>query len=354
MCTQTWSNPALFDRLGIVTIYVVGQTPSAAVQRELEREHATYGDLVQGDFIDTYHNLSIKTTVGLHWIWLNCYYPQHTHFIFKADDDTFVQAGALVELLQDAAAEAYTDGVQQLGEKHLPNADTPVYRPIRKNKHRVAKAAAAAAEVRKREELLKSADAVNRFDSKVIALNRKALPASRLDAKPSVAADAQPSIGVKPDSAQLANRKLKPDSTAVDRIAKANPIRDPERIIGEEKAASNLRHRRPLPGSGRGVRVKRHAVEEQQQKAVDKPIANVRNWTKTTTTKRPFYIDSTLRRPERRFYCLRWRRMPVIRNEKSKWHVSEDMYPLRTYPGKTVARAKNSNKNLIPSDVKPD
>ena len=55
--------------------------------KEIEHEHTQYGDIVQGDFVDTYHNLSYKAVLGNLWASEFC---QQAEFVVKTDDDMFV------------------------------------------------------------------------------------------------------------------------------------------------------------------------------------------------------------------------------------------------------------------------
>ena len=64
-----------------------GATTEAGWQRRLEEENSKHGDLVQGDFLDTYHNLSYKATMGNLWVAEFCSQAQ---FVVKTDDDMYV------------------------------------------------------------------------------------------------------------------------------------------------------------------------------------------------------------------------------------------------------------------------
>ena len=64
-----------------------GATNEAGQQRRLEEESSKHGDLVQGDFLDTYHNLSYKEIMGNLWISEFC---EQAEFVVKTDDDQFI------------------------------------------------------------------------------------------------------------------------------------------------------------------------------------------------------------------------------------------------------------------------
>ena len=52
------------------------------------KENVKHGDIIiQGDFIDTYHNLSYKASMGNFWVSEFC---EQAGFVVKTDDDWFV------------------------------------------------------------------------------------------------------------------------------------------------------------------------------------------------------------------------------------------------------------------------
>ena len=67
------------------------------VQNLLEAEHAKYGDLVQGDFIDHYRNLTLKNVMGLKWVGQYC---PSVRFVLKSDDDAFVDVAQLRKFIE--------------------------------------------------------------------------------------------------------------------------------------------------------------------------------------------------------------------------------------------------------------
>ena len=65
----------------------VGSTTDQDVQMSLEEESQQHGDLVQGDFLDTYRNLSYKAIMGSIWVAEFC---GQAEFVVKIDDDCFL------------------------------------------------------------------------------------------------------------------------------------------------------------------------------------------------------------------------------------------------------------------------
>ena len=52
--------------------FLLGTTNDTKLARALWFEHVIYNDTVQGDFVDHYHNLSIKGAMGYKWISEHC------------------------------------------------------------------------------------------------------------------------------------------------------------------------------------------------------------------------------------------------------------------------------------------
>ena len=63
----------------------------------LAREVEQMGDIVQGDFLDSYRNLSYKNVMGVLWAAEFC---AQAEFVVKADDDMFVDLHLALSLAQ--------------------------------------------------------------------------------------------------------------------------------------------------------------------------------------------------------------------------------------------------------------
>lgn len=63
-------------------------------------EAAQYDDLVISGFVDSYNNLTLKTTFMINWVIQYC--PQ-VQFVLKVDDDVLVNPWTTASVLQDNA-----------------------------------------------------------------------------------------------------------------------------------------------------------------------------------------------------------------------------------------------------------
>lgn len=99
---SAWGNETYArHELGVVVkvVFAMGvHKNNGFLQRDLHKEHANHGDLVQQDFLDTFHNLTVKLLLQFRWTHENC---AHAHFLMSADDDVFIHMPNLVRYLQD-------------------------------------------------------------------------------------------------------------------------------------------------------------------------------------------------------------------------------------------------------------
>ncbi|XP_055039269.2 lactosylceramide 1,3-N-acetyl-beta-D-glucosaminyltransferase A [Misgurnus anguillicaudatus] len=101
---STWGNESYVSHeLGVIlkVVFVMGvhtDVTNSFLLQDLHEEHKNYGDLVQQEFLDTFHNLTIKLLLQFRWMHENC---AHARFMMSADDDVFVHMPNLVRYLQD-------------------------------------------------------------------------------------------------------------------------------------------------------------------------------------------------------------------------------------------------------------
>ena len=95
---QTWANKNLFSGNELRVAFVLGTTSDHEIQKGIENENDRYRDIVQGDFVDSYVNLTHKAITGLRWVDTNC--PQ-AEFIVKVDDDVFLNVFQLFQKIHN-------------------------------------------------------------------------------------------------------------------------------------------------------------------------------------------------------------------------------------------------------------
>ncbi|XP_035907799.1 beta-1,3-galactosyltransferase brn [Anopheles stephensi] len=88
----TWGEPDERARL----IFLMGAVSSNASQRAIERESRLYDDIVQGNFVDAYRNMTYKHVMALKWFVYHC---PGAHYVLKTDDDVFINTPVLYNAL---------------------------------------------------------------------------------------------------------------------------------------------------------------------------------------------------------------------------------------------------------------
>lgn len=91
---QTWGH--FGTRRDVSTAFILGRSTNSAVSTALTQENMIYGDLIRGNFIDSYNNLTLKTLSSLEWVDQNC--PK-AKYILKTDDDMFINVPKLLQFL---------------------------------------------------------------------------------------------------------------------------------------------------------------------------------------------------------------------------------------------------------------
>lgn len=97
---KSWGWEKRFSDVKIRTIFVLGRPANAdrRLQSLIDLEYANYRDIVQGDFVDSYFNNTIKTMMGFRWAVSYC--PRAKFYMF-ADDDFYISSKNLLKYVRN-------------------------------------------------------------------------------------------------------------------------------------------------------------------------------------------------------------------------------------------------------------
>lgn len=102
---NSWCKTDQNNKYSWQCLFLIGQPEdsgrSLELTQKLQKEKRKYKDILQGSYIDTYRNLTLKVMHGLLWATQNC----PAKFLLKTDDDCFVNTPLLYNLVlhhQDA------------------------------------------------------------------------------------------------------------------------------------------------------------------------------------------------------------------------------------------------------------
>ncbi|XP_075871568.1 beta-1,3-galactosyltransferase 5-like [Nelusetta ayraudi] len=128
---ETWGQGKWVLGQRIITLFNLG-LPSgvnrAEQQKQVVEENQQHHDLIQSDFIDSHHNLTIKTMMMLEWFSSNC---TRASYVIKIDSDVFLNVTNLVKLLLDPghAKQNYMTGLVWWHSEVLRDKSSKFYIP---------------------------------------------------------------------------------------------------------------------------------------------------------------------------------------------------------------------------------
>lgn len=98
---ETYGSIKLLNNVHILAVvFMIGSLDALDVPKvdtdELEMERAQYGDLIMGDFVDTYQNLTRKSIMSYNWVTTYC---NAADILVKTDDDVMLNIFKLTEEL---------------------------------------------------------------------------------------------------------------------------------------------------------------------------------------------------------------------------------------------------------------
>ncbi|XP_044069567.1 N-acetyllactosaminide beta-1,3-N-acetylglucosaminyltransferase 2-like isoform X7 [Siniperca chuatsi] len=98
---QSWGRAGVIANQTVVTVFLLGNTIAGDHQPDLSRmlhyENDFHKDIIQWDYRDSFFNLTVKEVLFLEWIQTRC---PGAHFIFKGDDDVFVNTHRILDFLE--------------------------------------------------------------------------------------------------------------------------------------------------------------------------------------------------------------------------------------------------------------
>jgi len=96
---KSWGFEKRFSDVEIRTVFLLGHAPhDVRIEAEVDAESKEHTDIIQGSFVDSYFNNTIKTAMGLRWAVEHC--PKSRFYMF-VDDDYYVSTRNLLRFLRN-------------------------------------------------------------------------------------------------------------------------------------------------------------------------------------------------------------------------------------------------------------
>ena len=129
--SKSWSVEGRSFSENITVGFVLGYNRNNSWNINLYREAKRYNDIIMGDFIDDYKNMTLKSLLGLKWVLEYC--PNAQYFV-KSDDDMIINFPHLLDVMHTTNMTRAIMGpiniasrVLRKGKWSIPVEDFPFY-----------------------------------------------------------------------------------------------------------------------------------------------------------------------------------------------------------------------------------
>ncbi|XP_072265638.1 N-acetyllactosaminide beta-1,3-N-acetylglucosaminyltransferase 2 [Pyxicephalus adspersus] len=107
---ESWGKEIKVNNMTVVRVFLLGDTPTEDNHPDLSNlikyESELYKDILLWNYRDTFFNLTLKEVLFLKWVSHSC---ADVQFIFKGDDDVFVNTHQILDYLKMLSAEKAKD-----------------------------------------------------------------------------------------------------------------------------------------------------------------------------------------------------------------------------------------------------
>lgn len=115
---STWARRQEGTNYPWQAVFLVGQPTEQGIYPHIAQEQQDYGDVLLGNYVDSYRNLTLKVMHGLWWAAESC----GSRFVLKTDDDCFVNTEHLPRYLTEFnkdQTEVYVGSVFRVGRRQV-------------------------------------------------------------------------------------------------------------------------------------------------------------------------------------------------------------------------------------------
>ncbi|XP_030850085.1 beta-1,3-galactosyltransferase 1-like [Strongylocentrotus purpuratus] len=133
---RTWGSDLSIGGELIRVFFILGKQTHSANRSYIMTEDAQHQDILQGNFIDSFANRTLKVIAGLKWILKNC---DHAHYLYAGAEDTFVNFKSIVRYLIELRNKGDARERFYLGSRIYGNERLSVKREKRANTKKLLK-----------------------------------------------------------------------------------------------------------------------------------------------------------------------------------------------------------------------
>ncbi|KAM7144517.1 beta-1,3-galactosyltransferase 9 [Macrochelys suwanniensis] len=93
---RTWGNVTGIRGYAVLILFVLGMPASETIQLDISEESQKHGDIIEGNFLDSFKNQTLKIVMSMEWTITFC---STARFVLKTDEEMFVNIPSLAEYL---------------------------------------------------------------------------------------------------------------------------------------------------------------------------------------------------------------------------------------------------------------
>lgn len=117
---KTWGNVSSVQGHPILTLFALGMPVTVTTQKEIDRESHKNKDIIEGIFLDSFENQTLKIITMTQWAVTFC---SNALFILKVDEEMFVNLPSLVDYLLNLKEHLENIYVGRVIHQDTPNRD---------------------------------------------------------------------------------------------------------------------------------------------------------------------------------------------------------------------------------------
>lgn len=126
---NTWAATTNQDTYNFKTVFIIGRTEHEALNQRIKNESVVHNDILQLDYIDTYHTLTNKLIGSLKWANVHC---SNAQFILRINDDIVPHRNNLISYLKSKRDEIGSDNLTNIIIGYLWKINTMTRDPSHK------------------------------------------------------------------------------------------------------------------------------------------------------------------------------------------------------------------------------
>ncbi|XP_069861105.1 beta-1,3-galactosyltransferase 9 [Dipodomys merriami] len=117
---RTWGNVSSVQGHSVLTLFALGMPVLVTTQKEIDKESHKNNDIVEGIFLDSLENQTLKIIIMTQWAVTFC---PNAMFILKVDEEMFVNLPSLVDYLLNLKEHLEDVYVGRVNHQDAPNRD---------------------------------------------------------------------------------------------------------------------------------------------------------------------------------------------------------------------------------------